>query len=252
MLTPIHYYISIKLSDIFEEMLFQIAGLYVYSNKSDKLITIPKQSTFISNSKMFDNYSLHDYITVSEEDVQHKIIPYNQNVLLIGKFIDFKPYTDNTLEFMRTFIYSNEDYMYQAYEKYNKIKKHFGINSDELVSMYFENMEDLNKNSISYAKKALILMNKQNIVLFTDNPVHTDDIFDDDHNIITVWDENIYVRFILLSFFKYNVIQYYKSHFSMWAAYISKYQDLKTVVVPDYLQSITNTKINNMHILYVD
>jgi hypothetical protein len=189
---------------------------------------------------------------VSEEDVQHKIIPYNQNVLLIGKFIDFKPYTDNTLEFMRTFIYSNEDYMYQAYEKYNKIKKHFGINSDELVSMYFENMEDLNKNSISYAKKALILMNKQNIVLFTDNPVHTDDIFDDDHNIITVWDENIYVRFILLSFFKYNVIQYYKSHFSMWAAYISKYQDLKTVVVPDYLQSITNTKINNMHILYVD
>ena len=38
----------------------------------------------------------------------------------------------------------------------------------------------------------------------------------------------------------------------MWAAYISKYQDLKTVVVPDYLQRITNTKINNMHILYVD
>ncbi len=252
MLTPIYTYISIKLSDVFEEIMFQIAALYVYAKKSNKIITIPNQSTFIRDSNLFDNNHIDDYIILSDNDIHNKIIPYTQNLMLQGKFIDYKPYTEDTLEFMRTFIYSNEDYMYQAYEKYNKIKEQFGIINDELVSMYFEDMDALDKYSISYAKKALILMNKQNIVLFTDNPAHIDDIFDDDHNILTVWDENIYVRFILLSFFKYNVLQYYNPHFSMWATYISKYQDLKTVVVPDYLQRITNTKINNMHILYVD
>lgn len=252
MLISIYTYISIKLSKVLEEILFQIAALHIYSEKYEKLITLPSDNLFINESKIFSNNPMYDYITVTDEDAKHKIIPYNQNIMLDGKFIDFKPMSEVTLNYMRNFIYSNEDYMYQAYEKYTELRTKFGIDDDEMVSIYFEDTNTVDKRTKSYYKKALILMNKQNIVVFSENAEILNDIFDDDHNVLAVWDDNIYVRFILLSFFKYNILQYYKPYYSMWAAYISKYQDLKTVVLPDYLKRITNTKINNMHCLYVD
>jgi hypothetical protein len=252
-----HTSISIKLSKNFDESLFQIAALYTYSKIHDKYITIPDQNEFMEASKMFDSLSLpgecgEDYYELSEYDNKLKIVPHSKNIMLVGKFKSFKLHNDSTLEFMREYLYSCEDYMYAAYNKYNEIKNIMNCDDDEMVSMYFDDCVNKPSN-IFYYKKALILMNKKNIVVFS--PQKDSDImriFDEDHNIHIVWDNNPYIRFILLSFFKNNVVQYYDAFYSMWAAYVSKYNEYKTVVVPDYLRKITNEKINNMNIVYLD
>jgi hypothetical protein len=247
-------YISTRLSNIFEEFMFQIGALHTYSRIYKTKITIPNQNEFIEATKLFDSVQLSvgDYYTLSENDDKLQIIPFGVNIMLTGNFKTFKLYDETTLSFMRYFIYSCEDYMYAAYNKYNEIKTKMGSDSDEIVSIYFD--DDANKPpNTSYYKKALILMNKKNVVVFS--PQSYPDvmrIFDDDHNVQVVWDNNPYVRFILLSFFKYNIVQYYDSYFSMWAAYVSKYDTYKTVVVPDYLKKIRNEKINNMNVVYLD
>jgi len=245
--------ISIKLSNNFEESLFQVAALYTYSKIHDKVITIPDQNEFMEASHMFCNTQLpDDYYELSEYDHKLKIVPYGKNIMLVGKFKTFKSHDDTTLDLMREYVYSCEEYMYAAYNKYNEIKRAMDCENDEMVSMYFD--DSVNKPSnIAYYKKALIVMNKKNVVVFSQQE-DTDlkRIFDEDHKVHVVWDKNPYVRFILLSFFKYNVVQYYDAFYSMWAAYVSKYEEYKTVVVPDYLRKITNEKINNMNVVYLD
>lgn len=247
-------YITIKLSNNFDDNLFQVGALYTYSMIHNRAITIPNQPEFAEATKLFDSVTLPEdnYFELSDDEVHtFKIVPYDKNIMLKGTFKSFRLYTEDTLSFMREYIYSNADHMYTAYAMYNEIKEKMG-SDDDMLSIYFD--DNVNKPSnTSYYKKALILMNKKNIVVFS--PKSDPDvmrIFDDDHTVQVVWHADPYVRFILLSFFKYNVVQYYDSYFSMLAAYVSKYADFKTIVIPDYLKKITNEKINNMNIVYLD
>lgn len=247
-------YVTIKLSSNFDDIMFQIGALHTYGMIHNKIITISDQSEFVEATKLFKSASLADdnYITLSDDDSEtFKIVPYTKDIMLKGTFKSFKLYTEDTLSFLREYIYSSEDFMYDAYTKYNNIKTKFACN-DDILSIYFD--DSVNKPSnTSYYKKAIILMNKKNVVVFSPKPdPDVMRIFDDDYNVQVVWDKNPYVRFILLSFFKHNVVQYYDSYFSMWASYISKYDEYKTVVVPDYLKKITNEKINNMNIIHLD
>jgi len=244
-------YISIVLSKHLDKQLFQFAALDCYAKSYKKVITIPNQNNFIKDCKMFDELQIEDYHIISDNQESFKIIPFAMNIMLEGNFINFKPHNENTLDFIREFIYSNEDYMYAAYDKYNEIKNYFKTDSDdEMVSIYYDSDYEF-----SYYMKSIILMNKKNIVVFAS---HTPDesllkqLFDDTHNIYICWDENPYIRLILLSFFKHNIINKSDPYFSLWAAYISCYDSIKDIVVPEYLKGIMNDKINNMNINYLE
>ena len=232
--------------------MFQIAALYVYSKKYAKIITISqKKNDFIDNSKLFENHVISDYYELNDADNDHKLIPFGNDIMLVGKFKSFKKYNEATLDFMREFIYSNEDYMYSAYHKYNEIKVKFGTEDDnQLTSVYIDEHTNL-----SYYKKALILINKKNIVLFSSKemPLELNQMLDDySYNVQVVWDTNIYSRFILMSLFRHNICQYDDPYYSIWSAYISKYDDLKTVVVPDHAKTFINENVNNINFVYLD
>lgn len=245
-------YISIELDRDFDKSLFQIAALYSYSEKCYKKITIHKQNTFIQESKLFEEFELEDYYYHYDTDSMSKIIPYGKNIMLKGIFINFKIHNDSVLDNMRYFMYSNEDYMYAAYNKYNKIKDFFGITNDEdMVSIYFDD-NNQQENNLAYYKKSIIIMNKNNFVIFSQDAEHLMKVFEEDHNVYVVWDDNIYIRFILLSFFQHNIVQFYKPYFSLWAAYISKYESLKNVIIPDYVKRIVNANINNLNIISLE
>lgn len=243
-------HISAKISKTFEDALFQIAALYVNSKKYGKIITIPEQksNTFVENSKMFNSDPISHYYELSDNDISHTIIPFNKDIMLVGKFKTFKPYDDDTLEYMRYFIYHNEDYMYEAYHQYNEIKKKCNADDDTIASVYIEDEANL-----AYYKKALMLMKKKNIVVFTSKQLSNTakDILNE-YDAQIVWNTNQYILFILMSLFKHNICQFYDAFYSIWAAYISKYDDMKTVIVPYYLKNVINENINNMNIIYLD
>ena len=244
-------YISTVLSKHFDQQLFQLAALKCYSDAYQKIITIPNQNDFIRECKLFDEILIEDYHVIKDNQETFKIIPFGINILLEGKFINFRPHTEATLEFMREVIYANEDYMYAAYNKYNEIKKYFDTCSDDdMVSIYYDS-----DNELSYYMKSIILMNKKNVVLFV--PQEPDksllkQLFNDTHKIYICWEENPYIRFILLSFFKHNIINKSEPYFSLWAAYISRYDSVKTLVVSEFLRSIMNAQINNLNINYLE
>jgi hypothetical protein len=203
---------------------------------------------FVEESKMFESTPITDYYELTDTSNTHSIIPYGKNIMLIGKFKSFKGYDNDTLDFMRYFIYSNEDYMYAAYDRYNIIKNKWNAEDDEMACMYIEDETD-----IAYYKKALILMNKANVVMISSKNLSKP--FQEmlsDYNVQVVWDDNIYVRFILMSLFKHNICQYNDPFYSIWSAYISRYDELKTVILPDYVKPKMNDNINNMNILYLN
>lgn len=248
-------FITTKISKTFEDMMFQVAALYVNSRKYDKIITISTSNPFIEDCKMFqsaDVAAATDYYELSDRSADlHKIIPFNKSVMLVGKFRTFKEYNEATLDFMRNFIYSNEDYMYAAYHKYSEIKKAFKTDDDnQMASIYLDD-----ETNLPYYKKSLILMNKNNVVVFSSKELSREvrQLFDNDvYNVQVVWDNNIYVRFILMSLFRHNVCQYCDPFYSIWAAYISKYDELKTVIVPDYVKKVINENVNNTNVIYLD
>lgn len=244
-------YITTEITEKFEDMLFQIAALYTYSKQYNKVMSIPNQDDhpFIAECKMFSSATIDkNCIQLNETDCQNINIQSDKNVKLVGKFKTFKPYNNDTLKFMRYFLYSNEDYMYAAYNKYNKIKQ--GLNDNDMVSVYIDDEDNL-----SYYKKALILMNKKNVVVFSSKELSNvaQNVFNStDYNVQFVWNNNIYICCILMSLFRHNICQYADPFYSIWASYISRYDESKKVIVPDYVRKIMNEKVNNINLIYLD
>lgn len=241
-------HIGITLSSIFEISLFQIAALYVYSKLYNRCMTILNQNSCVKESKLFDDAPFDNYYTINDTRDENTvpIVPYGFNIMLSGTFENYKSLNEDALEFMRNVVYINEDNMYQAYDRYNDIK--MSVSDNDMVSLYYDNDEA----NICYYKKAVILANKTNVIIFSPDPSKLLKIFETyDYNVKVVWDENAWVRMILLSFFQHNIISYNAPHFSMWAAYLSKYENCKTVVLPDHTHLIANNKINNMNIVYL-
>ncbi len=251
MYSSVQSYISIKnISDTLDILLFQISALFTYGKLYNKNITIFNQNDFIKNSQIFDTFNIQTFYTLQDIDSSYKIVPYGENIMLSGEFKTYKKIDDDILEMMREFIYSNEEYMYMAYNLYNNIKKHFNDCSDEdLTSIYYD---DTNDKNINYYKKSIIIMNKKNIVIISPNSNNLDYLFDKEYNVYNIWHDNEYVRFILLSFIKHNIIQYSNPYLSLWASYISKYDSIKNVVVPDYIDKTINKSINNINFVYLN
>jgi hypothetical protein len=190
----------------------------------------------------------------------HKYIepPYKarEHIVLNGYYKTFKYIEDALREKMINIVYSNEDIMYSAYYKYRDILNYFGDNTkdDDMVSLHIRrgdylSLENYNYNlDMSYYKDALGIVNKKNVVIFSDDIEWCINYFNDYANRDDVY--NIYyvsskifsdeelasgttsvaaIEFVLMSMFKHNIIA--NSYFSLWASFISYYKK-KIVVAP--------------------
>jgi hypothetical protein len=192
--------------------------------------------------------------------ILHKYIepPYKarEHIVLNGYYKTFKYIGDTLREKMINIVYSNEDIMYSAYYKYRDILNYFGDNTkdDDMVSLHIRrgdylSLENYNYNlDMSYYKDALGIVNKKNVVIFSDDIEWCINNFNDyanrdgEYNIYYV-SSKIFseeklasgttsvsaIEFVLMSMFKHNIIA--NSYFSLWASFISYYKT-KIVVAP--------------------
>lgn len=245
--------------------LFIIAAVLAYSAKSGKKVVF-KYEENLGNMynlprKTFWKTLFKNQFNVLEPEEYYKILfrallerhsyTYQeipvipQNLLLKGYYQSFQYIDDETRKKMLDIIYSNDDIMYIAYDKYNKIKAQFNCDDDDMVSIHVRRTDfcygnyhvTMDKN---YYQQALAIANKKNIVVFSDDinwcKQNIDHSWFNYDNIYFV-DENdnndncsVEIEFILMSMFQHNIIA--NSTFSLWASYISTYQQPKIIVAP--------------------
>lgn len=159
--------------------------------------------------------------------------------------------------------------MYQSYNLYNSIKKYFTnvsniiCNDDDIVSMHFRRTDYIltpdNYHHIldlEYYTKAYNIVNKLNIVIFSDdiewckNNINNNTFSINDKIYLYFVDINIAeIEFILLSMIKHNIIS--NSTFSLMASYISYYDTPKKIVAPkQWLTQKQEEKYPNIYQIY--
>jgi hypothetical protein len=172
---------------------------------------------------------------------RYQELPYNRNknILFKGYFQSFKFIDDDIRQQMIKHIYSNQQLVQEAKDKYNEIKQTLSAEDDNMVSMHIRRTDyvyssDYHHNlDLRYYKTALELAAKPNIVVFSDdiewcrqNISRT--LFP--YNAIYFVDtNNVEQDFLLMSLFKHNIIA--NSTFSLWASFISPYED-KIIIAP--------------------
>lgn len=246
-------YISIELTEGLGKQLFQIAAL----------LRLQKDRTIIFNNDLpvflqdqFYALPEHDYRQISfthfvyDTDI-NPATHSNHHLMLKGTFASFHNITEDIRKKMINLVYSNEDLMYTAYDKYNQIKRYFGENTEDtdMISMHIKRNESQDKHSIylDYYKMALHTANKKYVVVFSDDIEWCrKNIARNLYNY-----ENIYfvdthstpeLDFILMSMFQHHIIA--NSAFSLWASFISAYDNERQIIIaPDdwYIRKTYNS-----------
>jgi hypothetical protein len=251
-------YISTEIMGGLGNQLFQIANLLLYNNYlNEKKIIIFKNednlfnyfnlprktfwnSLFLNQFKILENndYNQIKFAIISEKENHKNLIepftycPYN--LLFKGYFQTFKYYDENLRNQMKSLIYSNENLVNKAKDNYNLIKEIFKSNDDnDFVSMHIRRTDYVYHNhyhhslEIDYYNKALDMVKDKKIVVFSDDIEWCKENFSKDFYFIDI--NNVEIEFLLMSLFKNNIIA--NSTFSLWASFISPYND-KLVIAP--------------------
>lgn len=251
--------------------LFQIAMILFYSKKSNKKIVfkdidvLPDRFNLVR--KTFWNTLFKDkFDIITESDYNKKIFhtyyenhahkyvelpfEYSNNIVFKGYFQSFKYIDDDIRKQMIELVYSNDDLMYIAYDKYNEIKNKFNCEDDDMVSVHFRRtdfilLKDFHYNlSLDYYKEALQIAKKKYIVVFSDDIEWCKKNIDKEvyeyTDIHFVDINNVEIEFILMSMFQHNIIA--NSTFSLWASFISTYQNPKIVIAPKIWYGNTGLK----------
>lgn len=223
------------------------------------------RSLFKDQFNIMDVYDYNNirFDIIYGEGEHHKFqqLPYEleKNILFKGYFQSFKYIDDDIRKQMINYLYSNEDIMYNAYDKYNLIKMYFGdkTQDDDMISMHVRRTDYVwdsnyhNNLTLNYYKEALKIAKKQFIVIFSDdiewckNNI-TNNIYE--NAIIYFVDVRIVeIEFILMSMFQHNIIA--NSTFSLWASFISSYEN-KIVIAPQAWYSNNNNEMQDWSEIY--
>lgn len=248
--------VSIDIPKSLGKQLFNIATAYTYSVNNKKKLVFENidndkqknywKSLFDNNLNIIDS---DKYSTISFKIIQNNNFKmYNDNIdniYLKGDYYSFsylKSKDNTTRNFLRHLVYSNEKYMYCAYDLYNNIKKYFEkINNhecqdDDICSLH---IKVNNSIDIEYYNNALKQIKQKNIVIFSNNiewcKNNKNKFNFDNFNIYFVDINIIEVEFILLSMFKDNIIS--DSKFSLMASYISYYDTKKNIICPNTIET---------------
>jgi len=259
-------YISIENNDNIGYQLFNIAYLINILNKSAsnhiKRKIVFRKGNHIYSDSIFkglftvledDKYDNLGFEKMSINDIDTDIeslcsstknieicntSAYTKNPTMTFKYID-EPIKRRILEL----VYSNEDLMYSAYYMYRDILAFFGENTsdDDIAALH---ILKANSKDYNYYYNALSIMNDlkiKNIAVITDDIEWAKTILNNinDTSTYTLYyvsnaEKNNYeTRFILMSMFKNLIVSNNASDMdSMWASYIS-YYDNKKVITAD-------------------
>ena len=210
----------------------------------------------------YNNITFASYHSISPHKFIEPPSKAKEHIALKGKYETFKYIGDTLREKMINIVYSNEDIMYPAYYKYRDILNYFGDNTkdDDMVSLHIRRADYSSPSSspsssynynlpMSYYADALRIVNKKNVVIFSNDIEWCINNFRDCVNsskVAPLADYNIYyvsskifseeelgsraeIEFVLMSMFKHNIIA--NSYYSLWASFISYYKT-KMVVAP--------------------
>jgi hypothetical protein len=259
-------YISIENNDNIGYQLFNIAYLINILNKSAsnhiKRKIVFRKGNLIYSDSIFkglftvledDKYDNLGFEKMSINDIDTDIESLcsstknieicdisadTRNPVVSFKYID-EPIKRRILEL----VYSNEDLMYSAYYMYRGILAFFGENTsdDDIAALH---ILKANSKDYNYYYNALSIMNDlkiKNIAVITDDIEWAKTILNNinDTSTYTLYyvsnaEKNNYeTRFILMSMFKNLIVSNNASDMdSMWASYIS-YYDNKKVITAD-------------------
>ena len=257
-------YISIENNDNIGYQLFNIAYLINILNKSasnhiKRKIVFRKGNHIYSDSifkglftvledDKYDNLGF-EKISINDIDIESlcgstknieicNTSAYTKNPTMTFKYID-EPIKRRLLDL----VYSNEDLMYSAYYMYRGILAFFGENTsdDDIAALHILKADS---KDYDYYYDALSIMNDlkiQNIAVITDDIEWAKTIINDINDIndtstyalyyVSNAEKNNYeTRFILMSMFKNIIVSNNASDMdSMWASYLSYYENKKVI-----------------------
>lgn len=228
--------VTCNLSDGIGKQLFQIAAVINYSKKYHKTPFFHHNVTSLVTDKvdlfskdMLSNIKFSNLNEKEGDDLLHEMC---NNVTLNGDFQKVQYIDQDVFIYMQDIIYNNEEYMYKAYNEYNKIKAFFNTDDDDdLIAIHVRARNNyINKE---YFEKAFAtaIKNKKTVfpVVFSTNNYLC-------QNNLTFLEKAYYVNtgntcidFILMSFFQNNILD--DSFFGWWATFISNYNS-KFVIAP--------------------
>jgi hypothetical protein len=247
-------YITIENDESIGRQLFNLAYLInILKTKNNRYIK--RKIVFNKDNKLYydtlfkglfnilddEKYRSINFETLDTMDTSKNIKVSNASDASDDKLYTFKNIDDSLRTKVIELVYSNEDLMYAAYYKYRDVLNYFGnnTNDDDVAVMHI--MKDCDSD---YYNDALSLMNDAYKV--TNIAVVTDDI---NWAKIALCDINRYgnysfyyitsdekysyeINFILMSMFKNFIITDKKecAADSLWASYISYYDNKKIVV----------------------
>lgn len=259
---------SFNISDDLENELFKIAAVFNYAHKYKKIPVFNSEHgrsmyNSVLNTMDKSEYDTLNFTILKENNSYTEFENVEGNVLLKGNFYSLQYYTAAVKNKMISIIYSNEDYMFDAYTYYENIKRFFTdlelqknnnnveINDDDMISLYVrvDNYKLLEyKNELETISKLLLKArdsNKKYVAIFSNDIAWCKEFIKDDYVYFVKTKNNDYnpeeFQFIILSFFKNNII--YNDKYSWYASFISSFKD-KLII--DY-----NKKYRKINILNV-
>jgi|694.fasta_scaffold100667_3 hypothetical protein len=261
-------YISIENNENIGHQLFNIAYLINILNKSasnhiKRKIVFRKGNHIYSDSifkglftilddDKYDNLGF-EKMSINDIDIDNDIeslCSSTKNIEICGTSADTRnpvmtfKYIDETIKRrLLELVYSNEDLMYSAYYMYRGILAFFGENTsdDDIAALHILKADS---KDYDYYYNALSIMNDlkiKNIAVITDDIEWAKTILNDINDIndtstyalyyVSNAEKNNYeTRFILMSMFKNLIVSNNVSDMdSMWASYLSYYENKKVI-----------------------
>lgn len=226
--------------------LFQIANAYEYSKKYNKKLVFLNETylwnfhklerktgwnTLFNNKfdvlekDIYDKIEFNTYLEI-ENNVYNEIPEIKNNVYLKGYFQTSKYFSEDTKIFMFNVVRSNEEYVKQANELYEKIKNHFNdFDENKYSFMHIRRTDYINNGThnlldINYYYKAYNLVDGINkyCIIFSDDIEWCKNTYSINKNFYFVDIKNLYIELILMTMLKNAIIA--NSTFSWWGAFL--------------------------------
>jgi len=256
-------YVSTEIMGGLGNQLFQIANVITYKT----LIDENKEIVFKYEEDLYNNFNLPrktfwhslfknqfnvlkadeynqinfipSYERILYKNLMNTYIKVPFNIQFNGYYQSFRSYNNDIRNIMRRHIYSNDELVTKAKVLYEEIKRSLNSNDDDLISVHIRRTDYILSSDhhynlqLDYYKKALETANIKKVVVFSDDIQWCKDNINreiynyDDIYFIDIND--VAIEFLLMSLFKNNIIA--NSTFSLWASYISDYEN-KIIIAP--------------------
>lgn len=251
-------FVSSKLIGGLGNQLFQIAIVIEYAKNNNKIPIFKEKnkedivkehektpfSSFLKDNLLVIDYDIYFHNEYQEkEEYKKTIIPYyDGNLLIKGYYQSSYNLSEETRFFMNRLLYSNKNYLENAVNILNNIKKKFqDYNHDNYCFIHIRRGDFLEFSfipNLDYYENAVNIIGRdKKLIIFSDDIKWCqENIRINDKQLFINNQSDCYIELILMSLFKNGIVSP-GSSFSYWAAYLG-YNE-KKIIVSKYLYTYT-------------